>query len=306
MSSWREYVEYLKGGSSSTDALNDLLDAQMESFESSPSYKPNATVNGNAQGLLAIEGDESTLYEFITRPGDSLRIGDIIGCFDERWLVIAVFPDGMTGKRAIAQLCNYEFVFQTHDAVIHKYWGVFDSGNSKVDQKGTNTVSAVNKTPIVKLPVDEKTLQLCVDKRLCIGHSFIDHQKYPTVYKITGFDGIDKSSISNGELLILYLESDGFSTSTDNAELMICDYIATEVTSEIIGRQKIYGGRVWTYTSTNRHASWNTPENEDGLTFIVSDDNKLLIDISRNFTRLGAIFTISDGFSDLHLEVVDW
>ena len=157
-------------------------------------------------------------------PNEVLNIGDMIDCFDSKWLTTYVNPDKTVYTKGIIQQCNYTLPFQTISSTIISEPCIVltQSENTSGEDQG-NVITLSDSQRAILIQYNENTKYLVEQKRL-----FIDQLcDKPKVYKITKADRIYYMNGNNG-LLKLTCDEDQTVVANDRVDLKVADYISTD------------------------------------------------------------------------------
>lgn len=144
--------------------------------------------------------------------------------FENRYWLIDGYP-GNNGsyEKATSVLCQYNLRWQNAQGEILERWCNLTSASKyDVGENGNNTILLTSNNYSIKIPYDDEIIGL-EDKRV-----FIDKRKVnPTkVFKLTRDDDVlyDYGDEYHGSILNFIADKDEFNPTTDNQELMICNY----------------------------------------------------------------------------------
>lgn len=156
-------------------------------------------------------------------PNEVLNIGDVIDCFDSKWLTTYVNPDKTVYTKGIIQQCNYTLPFQTTSStIIQEPCIVLTQSEYTSGENQGNVITLAENQRVVLIQYNENTKYLVEEKRI-----FIDQLcDKPKVYKITKVDRISYMNGTNG-LLKLTCDEDQTVGANDRVDLKIADYIST-------------------------------------------------------------------------------
>lgn len=234
----------------------------------SPAYK-EVEIDGIKHHMEIISSTVTNQKGIRTMPGDDFEIGHIMLWSKSHWLITERDADDEITVRGKIELCNRSIQWQDDETgEIVTRWAVVDKPYfSNLSENKLMTLSS--REFQVKIPYDEESALLDVDKRLMLEE--INGQ--PKTYRITCVDGMteryDRDNQQTG-FLVLNLEQDQYNPDTDNGDKMLCDYdkpkkvpdtgdVAIKYTGDakvrICGRGKVfhatrdgkpYAGCVWT------------------------------------------------------------
>lgn len=193
----------------------------------SPDYQPDALRNGVRQPMIFTRGGENHQYNVVCMPDDELFAGDLIDAFGEKWLVMEARADATTHKTGRMMQCNHLFRFQNFNSDIIEVWGIIDQSGYSSTVTGSNQMQKSEEQVAMYMPYNSDTQKIFVDKRLA---SHVGYDKTGTLilntYRVTSLNPASESFNHKDHLLMLKAIRDVYSESTDNIELLICDYIA--------------------------------------------------------------------------------
>lgn len=312
---WPLYERLLTNGRSTTGrdvAIQEALNALLGGMVDDPAYQSDALINGTNVPILA--NRESTTEATIKAPPlANLRIGDIIECLGETWLVIDLFTDKIGVINGKMWICNNVINFQNRTSTIHSRHCVIDDG-SYTTRSSNSEVYVPASTYKMYISIDEETRQLYVDKRLALGVIFNGSgDQILEVYKITGIDMKSKNFGVGSHLALITLQRDVFDAGADDISKEICNIILSEddIPSsnvagycDISGKDTIRIGRsrsypVEFYTANGQavqgiEAQWNV-EAPQGVVVDVSG-NECIVNVPLEPNLVGAVIelTVSD------------
>lgn len=222
--SWELYKDLLNLESHSyrSSTINAAKNS-LAGLKDSPLYQEMAKRNGNSQPM-GVTRKDAMECKIIVMPNDEMYIGDIIDCFNEKWLVVDSAKDEYGLTTGKAWLCNHQFKFQNNSSEIIQKYGVIDDGSysSKDKKELPVTISRY----MAYLPIDEETRKIYVDKRFTVGKiSNAKGEDILEVYKVIWIDTKSKNFGEGSHIMELELEKDVFNIEKDNISEMICDYI---------------------------------------------------------------------------------
>lgn len=287
-----------------TYAKRDFID----SIKDNPGYIEDALRNGVTQAFLITRNESPHKSNIVAMPGEDLDIGDVIECFGNKWLVVEVRENSVLQKSGIMWMCNHTLVFQNHDASVHTYDCVIDSGLFTSTIVGNADVASTDRQYKIYLPYDDTTAQIYVDKRIAIGTRYTAlGEVVLDVYKITGQSYVTNNYGSGAHMIIFTCRSDAYNKQTDNMILGICDYIPVTTPpiitqARITGRNTIRVGGSRTYTATFYNAAgevvddveaiWSVSPHDDIVTY-QADANTLVLWLSDKWPGQPAIISIT-------------
>lgn len=294
-------------------AITAAKEAFLRSCVDNPGYNDAAKRNSVAQAFLFDRNDVEYKMNVVAMPGDELYVGDIIEAYGEYWICTRTRVFNEIHTTGLLWLCNHEFVFQNFSSdVIHR-WGVLDSGVYSTTIAGDDVIQSADKQYKIYLPYDDATKKIYIDKRIATdviynskGEEILD------VYNITGVDAVSSSYGKGGHLFVLNARSGEYNHTTDNVELMLCDYIPPEDEVEepkeapkcqIKGRDFIRLGSYRNYeaefissdgtTADGIAAAWEVSPSYDGVTVSATEAGKLRVAVADREELIGAKLVVS-------------
>lgn len=208
------------------DELADHRQYLAEDMVYSLDYHADCKRNGIPQPLLLTRGGEEHTYNVICRPGDQLYAGDIIDAFGQKWIVMEARADDTTHKTGIMQQCNHFMRWQNFSPEICSTWCYIRASGYSAYIGSDTQLQKSDEQMAIYLPYNEDTAKIFVDKRL---PSHIGYDKFGnkilSAFRVTATNPVSPSYNDADHLMILKVERDMYSESTDNLDLMICDYI---------------------------------------------------------------------------------
>ena len=197
-------------------------------FMDTTDYQPNALVNDKPQKLI-VSKNKSVVTEkkFWTYPGEEVRLGDVVDCYNCKWLITEIDPNDeicVTGKM---EQCNREICWQNPHTreIIYSWVTMTRPYYSNLNEGQQITMS--KRMYKIQIPYNEETALFDNGKRFML--EVIDGE--PKTYRITSVDISTERFQMHGTLqgfIVLQVEQDQYNELVDNAELMICDYISPE------------------------------------------------------------------------------
>ena len=205
---------------------NITKDRLKREFLESISCEHNAKRNGVPQKFLVTKTDRETAMNILAFPDEDLQVGDMIDCYDQKWIVTDMFATNILHLTGLMEQCNHIFKFQNGTSDIFEYWGVLDSGVYSTTEKYTDYMIYPDQQFKVFLPYDENTTKIYEGKRLATETVYNNEGKEELVcFTVTAIVS-ETYHYRQGKLLELKLRSDTYRPEKDNIELGICDYIA--------------------------------------------------------------------------------
>lgn len=197
-------------------------------FMDTTDYQPDALVNNKPQRLIVSKNKNvTTEKKFWTYPGEEARLGDVVDCFNCKWLITEIDPNNdicVTGKM---EQCNREISWQNpHTREIISRWVTMSKPYFSNLEEGTQ-ITTSKRMYKMQIPYDEETSLLDNGKRFML--EVIDGE--PKTYRITSVDISTQRFQMHGTLqgfISLQIEQDQYNELEDNPELMICNYLPPE------------------------------------------------------------------------------
>ena len=251
-------------------------EAIIRTGEQSPSLK-EVSVNGAEMRLFVHSTDTPSEKAFNTIPGELVNIGDIFLWNEMHWLVTNIdFDDEVTRKGRIVQ-CNRQIRWQNPKTgeIVERWCLATKPYTSNIDS-GT-MVSTSNREYKIQIPYDDETRMVDIDKRFLletVGDA-------PKAYTVTSVDTLtNRYEDIDGGFLIWNLTQGEYNPATDNAELMIADYVIPGETPppppvgllpcSISGKSTIRCGMKRTYTAVFYLADGTTEDSSVAAVWTVT------------------------------------
>lgn len=251
--------------------------SMLDELQDNPAYQADCKRNGKVQPCLVLRSDVDYKLSITTMPDDDLCSGDYIEVFGETYIVITVRNSNDIQKTGICWLCNLDLYYQNFSSDIIVKKAVLDSGVYSTTTTRDTQIQIVDKQFKLYLPFDDDTEKLFIDKRIAVDTRYEKTgKKILECFKITGSNVKARSYGKNSHLLICELRSDVYNETTDNIDLLICDYITSDNISSAVnnennisslkikGRDKIPVGSTRKYeliNTNNVEFSWNVDAN---------------------------------------------
>lgn len=220
---WDIYENRLgvSGVSGRDRAISRTQESILRKAENSPALK-SVHVNGLEMRLFINTTDVPSEKMFNTLPGELINIGDILLWNEMHWLVTKVdFDDEITRRGHIVQ-CNRQIRWQNSvtGEIIERWCLATKPYTSNID-KG-QVISTSNREYKVQLSYDEESRLVDLDKRFLLEEIGGE----PKAYIVTSVDTLtNRYQDIDGGFLIWNLTQTEYHPATDNAELMIANYI---------------------------------------------------------------------------------
>ncbi len=201
-------------------------------FEDSIDYEPDTMINGLPQRLIVSKNksvnNERKIYAY---PGETFYAGDVVDCYDTKWLVTEVDQNKQIYTHGVMQRCNRELIWQNRKTgeIIRRWVTAEKPYYSNLNESKQLTIS--DREFKIQVTYDDETSLINLDKRFIL--EVIGDE--PCAYKVTSVDTVTERFYEAGSVrgfLVLNMTQDLFDPTTDNAELGICDYIQPEKPAE--------------------------------------------------------------------------
>ncbi len=160
-------------------------------------------------------------------PGDDFNVGSIVYWNKSRWLITQKDVEDEINKKGGMELCNKLISWQNPETLeIHQRWVTTDKPyfNNLEDLRSLEVSQREFK---IQVSDDDETSLLDIGKRFMLE---VIGDK-PKTYRVTSVDSMTER-YSIGDTIkgfrILNIEQDQFNPTTDNIELMLCDYVPTK------------------------------------------------------------------------------
>jgi hypothetical protein len=263
---WEKLLNY--GSTSALDtrelAIEQSVEAFLSGMQEDPAYQADATVNGTSTPLIA---SRSSALECDIKaiPGTNLHIGDLVSCLNEDWLVVELYTDKVGIIEGKMWVCNDILHFQNHSPDIIRRRCVVDDGS--YSRKSTDPIAYIpTNTYKLYVSLDEKTVQLYIDKRLALNEIYdLNGDMVLEVYKIVGLDLKSKNFGEGSHLMVLTLQRDVYNESADDYDNLICDAYVSPINTAVssaAGGCKIVGKDVVRIGTTRKYWAVFTDSNE--------------------------------------------
>ncbi len=229
-------------------------------FDSSINVVYDALRNDTQQDLIIAPTKEQNKFTVFARPGDELKIGDILYWNKLHWLMTDIAFDDEIYTTGTMVRCNRQISWMNSRGQIIKRWCLTTKPYTANVETG-QVVSVLKGKYDVKLPYDQDVLDVPVGKRFMLD---IIGGK-PMCYKLDFADvNTNKYSDIDGGFVEWNLTSDQFNKDTDDVVNMICDF--TPMSSDepdvrnrcrINGKSTVKAGCTNTYTPVFYDAEYN-------------------------------------------------
>lgn len=209
---------------------NFVEESIQDTYENSPAYQEDSERNDVLQPMVITRKDAQKA-EAMAMPGDELYIGDMVKAFDEMWICVSAYIDEFGVTHGELWICNYLLRFQNGTPDIIERYVVIDDGS--YSKSGEDKIPVVDDSYNLYITLDDDTKWLYIDKRLAIGQ-WVDKDKKSIleVVKIRWIDVRTRNLGAGSHILFMGIVGDLYNEGVDNFEERICDYIASEETTE--------------------------------------------------------------------------
>lgn len=229
-------------------------------FDSSINVVYDALRNDVQQDLIITPTKEQNKFTVFARPGDELKIGDILYWNKLHWLMTDIAFDDDIYTTGTMVRCNRQIAWMNERGQIIKRWCLTTKPYTANVETG-QVVSVLKGKYDVKLPYDQDTIDVPIGKRFMLD---IVGGK-PMCYKLDFADvNTNKYSDIDGGFIEWNLTSDQFNKDTDNVASMICDFTTASFDSpdvrnrcRINGKSTVKAGCTNTYTPVFYDAEYN-------------------------------------------------
>lgn len=274
-------------------------------------YKDVVVNEAHKQRLFITYTEVRTEKNFQTMPNEVLCMGDIVLWKGAHWIVTEVDRDDEVYCKGRIRQCNKMIYWQNPNTLdIVGRWCIIKKPYTTSVTKGNEIDISKGQYKII-LPLDEETLAMDLDRRLLIEKI----AGTPKVYTITNADPTtDDIDGMDGGLVTWTVQRDQYNPHSDNAELMVADYVdpASRTSAvrpngkrcEIEGASSIYvDGAVREYTAHfyddvgNEH-----PEETPAWTVTIPDncgvifserDGKMTLTPSSSYDDVGKVVIVT-------------
>lgn len=193
-----------------------------QKFDSSINVTYTALRNDVQQDFIIVPKKDVNQCNIFPRPGEDIQVGDIIAWNGLHWLVIDKDYESDVYDCATITRCNRLLRWQNPETyeIIERWCLCTKPYTSNLDEG--KTISVSNREFKVQLPYDDETSKVDLDKRFML--EVINNK--PKSYVVTCVDAqTNKYQDIDGGFIIWNLSQDLVVRDSDNADLMICDYV---------------------------------------------------------------------------------
>lgn len=214
-------------------AVNKGIHDMKKLGPSSPSFK-DVLIDGEPRKVNIISATVTNKKYFHTMPGEDFVIGSIMEWSNSHWLITERDAEDEITVRGMIQICQKEITWQDDlTGEIVSRWATVEKPYYS-NLKENNYIGYSTREFRIQMPFDEYSERLDIDKRLML--EIVNSE--PKTYRITSVDQMTgRIDYKNDQIgfLSFNVEQDLYNPETDNAELMICDYVKPEEVDEDTG-----------------------------------------------------------------------
>ena len=177
-----------KGATHAKDAMIARLQEDFaRHFTDSIDYEPDTRINDVAQPLIVSKNKSVTNQRKIfAYPGQTFYTGDVVDCYNTKWLIVEVDQNKQVYTGGIMQLCNCELIWQNPSTgeIIRRWVTAEKPYYSNLDESKVLVVSS--REFKIQVTYDDETSQINLDKRFML--EIIAGN--PCTYKVTSVDSV--------------------------------------------------------------------------------------------------------------------
>lgn len=217
---------YGAGGKYAKDAMTARLREDFaKHFADSIDYEPETKINDLPQPLIvSADKNDSGKKKIIAYPGETFHTGDIVDCYDAKWLITDVDQNSQIYTHGKMQRCNRQLIWQNPlTREIHSRWITVEKPYYyNTDQREILNTSI--REFKVQVAYDEETALIDLDKRFML--EIIGD--IPRTYTVTSVDSMTERFQEAGVIhgfIVLNVQQDLYNPLTDNKDLFVCDYV---------------------------------------------------------------------------------
>lgn len=191
-----------------------------ERFDKTPDYEQFTLFDGVLKESIVIATKKDNEKKIKVRPDDTFELGQIVDCYNEKWLITSIDSKIDFCTSGLMIECNYNLKFQNLNYDIVSYPCVVLNAsqyNSGIQENKTLTIGS--NQFMMYLPLNDETSQLTYDRRLFISNNTTK----PIPYKVTRPDDVSKTNNGVG-VLCLIMSQDQINLEEDRPDLGICNY----------------------------------------------------------------------------------
>ena len=191
-----------------------------KNFDKTPDYEQFTLFDGVLKESIVIATKKDNEKKIKVRPDDTFELGQIVDCYNEKWLITSIDSKTDFCTSGLMIECNYNLKFQNLNYDIVSYPCVVLNAsqyNSGIQENKTLTIGS--NQFMMYLPLNYDTSQLTYDRRLFISNNTTK----PIPYKVTRPDDVSKTNNGVG-VLCLIMSQDQINLEEDRPDLGICNY----------------------------------------------------------------------------------
>ena len=225
--------------------LNEIQRQIAKHFMDTPDYHNDTLVNGEMQELLVSRNQkDDSKKTLIAYPGETFMPGDVVDCFDAKWLITSVDPNQESICRGVMERCNRQLRWQNMETgeIITRWCTAQKPYYSNSEYNKLADVST--REFKIQIPYDDETKLIDLDRRFMlevIGEN-------PKTYKVTSVDTVTERFEFGGKFvgfLVWNIKQDQYDERRDNKELQICDYFNPKLKDPMGNdRDKVVNSRI--------------------------------------------------------------
>lgn len=209
--------------------LFELRQKLNRDYSISLDYESDAKIDGIPQELNVIATKDEYVKKIKSRPNDSFKVGGIVDCYNEKWLITAVDPNIQIIHSGEMTMCNYTINFLDEQNNVSSCPCVIE--NYTKYNSGIKSVGSINHMDVgtvqlhIQMPYNSQTkiFDRTYKQGVLKGKAqrvLLDYDvSEPKVFEVTLSDRINR----RGLLLLTLTESSDLSED-DNVDNMIANY----------------------------------------------------------------------------------
>ena len=313
---WNSYFNFLsaEGQTEKQRMINQARYDLKHNYKSTLSHKC-VCIDGIEHNvlILSMNTNSGTTNEkkIVMMPNDCLHIGQYVTWNNDKWLVTDINDDKEISYTGKIEKCNAVLKFQNTNNEIVSYQ-VVKKESTGSNTKTSNYVEIISGNYELYVPFNKDTAKISINKRFILWNQ----GNVPEVYKLIRLTPVLEhvDPIKTG-YLIFTMERDVYNPNTDNAELMIADYVDDTHSGETIiltydKSELVIGGKKLTITSNIKNCTWSYETLNGFEKFFHSESNEDVFSIwcDEDYNLLGQTVVVkcSDelNHADLTLKVV--
>ena len=255
----------------------------------------------NEERKLIIDSGTKPYYKQIcSLPNETFYAGEYVIYQDSSWLIINADWDDEVYTDGNMQQCNYKMKWQNElGEIVARQAVILSASQYNMGEESTKTITIGYNQLMVYMPLDNETIKLKSDKRFFIDNNTMQ----PKPYKLTRVDTVTMTYQGVG-CILLVLTEDQYNADADRVDLMLCDYITTEIENPDIdspititysGNPTIRMGGTKTFKSDGASVTFSIVVSDmfkDMITLTQSDDYTCKIAIDNNSLIVGSAFKL--------------